>query len=316
MTAAVVLLNPRAAGGRAAALHGPIEQWLRTRTPAASLFTSPSIDEAQVRLRSMPVASRVVLIGGDGTLHHLLAPALERGHTLGLGPLGSGNDTARAVSLFPMPWTRALDHALSAPGRPIDIGELTAEGRRVRFISSLCAGFDASICARVVGAPRLLRGLPRYLWGTLGELAGLRRWRVRITLDGEVRHSGDVLFASTCNTPTFGSGMPAVPQARIDDGRLDLLLAGPFGRLGALRMLPRLLAGSHLADNRVSTRSYRSLQVTSDTPIPLAADGEPLPAVCSFGIDVRPGSLAFVVGPLASAFGAAAKVSGPDNARA
>ena len=244
MTAAVVVLNPRAAGGRAAALRSPIEQWLRSEAPDASLLESHSIDEAQAYLRSMPVASRVVLVGGDGTLHHLLAPAVERGHTLGLVPLGSGNDTARAVGLFPMPWERALSHAMSAPSRPIDVGELSAEGRRVPFVSSLCAGFDASICSRVVVAPRFLRGLPRYLWGTLGELAGLRRWRVRITLDGEIRHSGDVLFASSCNTPTFGSGMPAVPGARIDDGRLDLLLAGEFGRVGALRMLPRLLAGT------------------------------------------------------------------------
>jgi len=308
MTAAVVVLNPRAAGGRAAALRGPIEQWLRSEAPHASLLASRSIDEAQAHLRSMPVASRVVLVGGDGTLHHLLAPALECGHTLGLVPLGSGNDTARAVGLFPMKWPDALGHALNAPGRPIDVGELSAEGRRVPFISSLCAGFDASICSRVVVAPRCLCGLPRYLWGTLGELAGLRRWRVRITLDGEIRHCGDVLFASTCNTPTFGSGMPAVPGARIDDGRLDLLLAGEFGRVGALRMLPRLLAGTHLRDARVSTSSYRSLQIMSDTPIPLAADGEPLSAVCSFRIDVRPAALPFVVGPLAPAFGDAAAI--------
>ena len=137
------------------------------------------------------------------------------------------------------------------------------------------------------------------------------------TARGEVQHSGHVLFASTCNTPTFGSGMPAVPGARIDDGRLDLLLAGEFGRVGALRMLPRLLAGTHLRDSRVSTRSYRSLQVTSDTPMPLAADGEPLAAVCTFGIEARPAALAFVVGPHARAIGNAAPVSlTADSARA
>ena len=317
MTAAVVVLNPRAAGGRAAALRDPIERWLRSEARDASLLVSRSIDEAQAHLRSMPISSRVVVVGGDGTLHHLLAPALERGHTLGLVPLGSGNDTARAVGLFSMPWERALNHAMSAPSRPIDIGELNAEGRRLPFVSSLCAGFDAAICARVVMAPRILRGVPRYLWGTLGELAGLRRWRVRITLDGDVQHSGHVLFASTCNTPTFGSGMPAVPGARLDDGRLDLLLAGEFGRVGALRMLPRLLAGTHLRDSRVSTLSYRSLRISSDTPIPLAADGEPLPAVCTFGIEVRPAALAFVVGPHAPALENAASVKlTADSARA
>ena len=313
MTAAVVLLNPRAAGGRAAALRDPLERWLRAHAPDVSLTTSGSIDHAQAHLRSLAIASRVIVVGGDGTLHHLLAPALERGHTLGLIPLGSGNDTAHAVGLFAMPWSNALAHALSAPSVAIDTGEVATDGRRTPFISSLCAGFDASICARVIGAPRFLRGLPRYLWGTLGELAGLRRWDLRIMLDGELHHSGSALFASTCNTPTFGSGMPAVPQARVDDGRLDLLLAGPFRRAGALRMLPRLLAGTHLRDGRVSTRSYRSLQITSETPIPLAADGEPLPAFRSFRIEVRPRSLAFVVGPHGAALGTGSTIKPPAN---
>ena len=316
MTAAVVLLNPRAAGGRAAALREPISQWLRDHAPTVELVASTSIGDAQGRLRSSPAASRVVVVGGDGTVHHLLGAALERGHTLGLVPLGSGNDTARAAGLFPMPWAGALAHALTAPAVAIDTGELTADGQRVPFISSLSAGFDASVCARVLAAPRWLHGLPRYLWGTFRELAGLRRWDLRVTLDGAPHHAGSALFASTCNTPTFGSGMPAVPHATVDDGRLDLLLAGSFGRSGALRMLPRLLAGTHLRDGRVSTRPYRSLQVASETPIPLAADGEPRPAVRNFSIDVRPRSLQFVVGSQGAALGAAATViAAVDSAR-
>ena len=301
MTAAVVLLNPRAAGGRAAALQAPLAAWLRKQAPAVALVVSRSIDAAQERLGALPAASRIVVVGGDGTVHHLLAAALARGHTLALVPLGNGNDTARAAGLFPMEWAGALAHALAAPALAIDTGELTADGLRVPFISSVSAGFDASVCARVVAAPRWLHGLPRYLWGTFGELARLRRCDLRITLDGALHHAGSALFASTCNTPTFGSGMPAVSNARVNDGRLDLLLAGPFGRAGALRMLPRLLAGTHLRDSRVSTRPYRSLQVASETPIPLAADGEPRPAVSSFSIEVRPSSLRFVVGPNSTA---------------
>ena len=309
MTAAVVLLNPRAAGGRAAALREPLFQRLRDHAPAVAVVVSRSIGEAQERLRALPAASRIVVVGGDGTVHHLLAAALERGHTLALVPLGSGNDTARAAGLFPMNWVEALKHALVAPSVAIDTGELTADGQRVPFISSISAGFDASVCARVVAAPRWLHGMPRYLWGTFGELAGLRRWDLRITLDGALLHAGSALFASTCNTPTFGSGMPAVPHARVDDGRLDLLLAGAFGRASALRMLPRLLAGTHLRDRRVSTRPYRSLQIASTTPIPLAADGEPRPAVGSFSIEVRPKSLGFVVGPNGAALCTASPLS-------
>jgi len=309
MTRAVVLLNPRAAGGRAAALRVPLTDWLRQHAPAVTLLETADIAHAQSIARALPVASRVVVVGGDGTLHHLLEPVLQRQHAMALVPLGSGNDSARALGLVPLDWPAAIAHALKAPTIDIDTGELATAGRRLPFVSSLCAGFDAAICARVVGAPAWLGGLPRYLWSTLGELANLRTWTLRVTLDGVERHFGNALFASTCNTPTFGSGMPAVPHAGVADGRLDLLLAGAFGRLGALRMLPRLLAGHHLQDARVRTWPFEHLMVESGEAIPLAADGEPLDAVERFEIRVVPRSLAFVVGPGRTALGSAAALT-------
>jgi diacylglycerol kinase family enzyme len=222
---------------------------------------------------------------------------LARRHTLALVPHGSGNDSARSLGLFPMSWELALGHALHAPAVPIDTGEMSSARRRVPFVSSLSAGFDAAVCARAVAGPRWLTGMPRYLWNTFGELAALRTWDLRVTVDGTLRHAGVALFASTCNTPTFGSGMPAVPTATIDDARLDLLLAGDFGRLGTLLMLPRLLAGTHLRDARVATWGYETLHIGASTAIPLAADGEPLGAVAEFEVRVRPSSLQVVVGP-------------------
>ena len=119
--------------------------------------------------------------------------------------------------------------------------------------------------------------------------------------DGEICHEGRALFASTCNTPSFGSGMPAVPHARIDDGRLDLLIAGGFDRLGVLRMLPRLLAGTHLDCPGVFTRGLATLRIESAMPIPIAADGEPLGTVLALEMRVRPASL-----PVVARLGAAA----------
>jgi diacylglycerol kinase family enzyme len=251
-------------------------------------------------MRALENGSRVIAVGGDGTLHHLLAPALERRLALGLVPMGSGNDSARAFGLHPMSWIEALTHALHAPATAIDTGELSLSDCSVPFVvpfvSSLCAGFDAAICARAVAGPRWLRGTPRYLWHTLRELTALRIWTLRVIADAENRHEGAALFASTCNTPTFGSGMPAVPHARIDDGRLDLLIAGAFDRPGVLRMLPRLLAGTHLDCAGVTTRAFTTLRIESDTPIPIAADGEPLGTALRFDIRVRPASLAVVAG--------------------
>jgi diacylglycerol kinase family enzyme len=291
---AIVLLNPHAGGGRAAALVAPIAQWLATQAPQVALHERGSVDGARAVIAAQARGSRVVLVGGDGTLHHMLPALLERGVSLGLVPFGSGNDTARALRLAGLAWPVALAHALAAPASPIDVGTVVVDGVATPFASSLTAGFDSAVGERALAGPRWLRGLPRYLLATLRELAALRHWPLHVEADGVTVHDGDALFASVLNTPSYGSGMPVVPQARIDDGRLDLLVAGRFGRAGAALMLPRLLAARHLSHPRVLCLPFATLTISSRVDVPLAGDGEPLGSARRWTVRVRPGALQVV----------------------
>ena len=164
----------------------------------------------------------------------------------------------------------------------------------VYFVSSLSAGFDASVCRHALEGPRYLTGQARYLRATLAEVATLRHWDLRILQDGMLVHEGPALFAASLNTPTFGSGMRAVPHARIDDARLDLLVAGAFGRAGVLAMLPRLMAGRHLGDARVFTRPYTAASIVSRDALPLAADGEYLGDARAIALRVLPAALTVI----------------------
>ncbi len=293
--AALVLVNPAAAGGRAAALVPALRGWLAAHAPQARLEVPADAPAARALAAGWAAATRCILIGGDGTVHQLLPVLLQRGLAMGLVPVGSGNDTARALGLQGLSWQEALGHALVAPAQPIDVGELhveTGAGPVSRpFVSSLAAGFDAGVGLRALAGPAWLRGLPRYLWATFGELAALQRSRIRVQCDGQLLHDGEAIFASVLNTPSYGSGMPAVPQARLDDARLDVLVAGRFSRLGALGMLPRLLTGTHLGDARIRTQPFSVLRVASDEPWALAADGEPAGHARTWEVRVRPGAL-------------------------
>lgn len=283
----MVLLNPRAAGGQAAALVQPVRDWLASYAPGVALVESDSIERSRATLQCLPRSSRVVLVGGDGTLHHMLPVLLTHRLKLGVVPLGGGNDTARALGVAGMAWPKALELALRGPTRRMDVGELITPRLRIPFFSSLAAGFDAAVATRALTGPRWLEGLPRYLWATLAELASLRAQRIRITLDGEPRYDGEAIFASVLNTRSYGAGMTAVPGARVGDGKLDLLLAGPFGRIGALRMLPRLVKGTHLPHAKIHTWTFQSLQFESEREVPLAADGEPVAPLRRFEVRVR-----------------------------
>jgi diacylglycerol kinase (ATP) len=296
-TPALVLLNPHAGGGRVATLKASITQWLQARAPGVPCAAVEGIDAARAEIARVPRGSRLVLVGGDGTVHQMLPAVVDSAGELALVPVGSGNDVARAFGVAALDWPDALDLALRGAASPVDIGECWADGRRSLFASSLTAGFDSAVGERAIRGPRALRGLPRYLWATFGELAALRHWPMTVTVDGTTVHDGPALFASVLNTPTYGSGMPVVPHARIDDGRLDLLIAGPFGRLGAALMLPRMLAAGHLSHPMVRSWPFTSLHIRAAAPTPMAGEGEPEGSAREWRIDVRPGALRVVRRP-------------------
>ena len=311
----LVLLNPHAGGGRAARLHAPLRAALQRLAdtgsdPAPQLVVAPDLVATLAALDALPGGSRVVLVGGDGTVNRLLPALLRGGHSLALVPAGSGNDTARALGVAGLPLEQALQLALTQPSTPMDVGEAVfapestvnavpgaVPSAQVPFVSSLTAGFDSSVGLRALNGPRWLRGLPRYLVATLREWVALRQWPLRVLADGQLLHDGPLLFASTLNTPTYASGMPVVPHAQTADGRLDVLLTGPFGRVGTLAMLPLLLAGWHLRCPKVQACAFTRLELASPHAVPLAADGEFIGCARQVCVTVRPGALPVVRAP-------------------
>ena len=308
MSSALVLLNPFAGGGRAAKLEDAIRTRIRTDNPGARFVVAGTIPEAHALIGDTPRDARVVLIGGDGTINRMLPPLVRTTRELGIVPLGSGNDVARALGLFTLPWTEALDHALTAPAVTMDAGVVTFGDSEVPFLACCTCGFDSAVALRALNGPRWLRGLPRYLFATLKELLFLRHWNLTVHCEGKPLRAGVALFSSALNTPTFGSGIPAVPHASIADGKLNLLVAGRFSRAGAMVMLPQLLMGKHLDDPRLHTSAFQGIEIHASPDVPIAVDGEYLGEAPHLMIDVLPASLRVVAKSLPAA--TAATVAG------
>lgn len=302
-----VLINPHAEGGRARRLQPRVQQWLQHHHIDACVSMPESIAQAHQVLHTLPAASRVVLVGGDGTVNQMLPVLVEQGLALGLVPQGSGNDLARALGVARWGWQRCLDWALHGTAIPVDVGWLDATHMHRPFLSSLTVGFDSAVGYRALHGPRWLRGLPRYLWATLRELSALQTWAMEISADGVPMHRGTTLFASTLNTPTYGSGMPATPDARIDDGQLNLLVAGAFNPVQALAMLPRLLLGRHLGHPRIQSHTYRQMHIRGDRPLPLATDGEYIGEAQEVAVRMAPGQLRVVCAAGAACVGLPAR---------
>jgi diacylglycerol kinase (ATP) len=278
--AALILINPHAAGGRARKLKHPIQAWcdaLPAESEEPQIASPESIGIALALISELPQRIRVVVVGGDGTLNQMLPALLHGGHEVGLVPYGSGNDCARAWGLHRLSWQQALAHALRARSSSIDVGRLELDNKAIHYFhSSLAVGFDASVGNRALAGPQFLRGLPRYLLATLRELVHLKNWLLKVKIDGLLIHEGATLLASALNTPTYGGGMPAVPHALINDGQLNLLIGGSFNRLQTLLMLPRLLFGKHLDRPRIQCYAFTNATIVCTALVPVAADGETL----------------------------------------
>ena len=276
----LILINPHAAGSRARKLKAPIQAWceaLPAQCERPQMVSPENIQDARMLISELPPRTRVVVVGGDGTLNQMLPALLQGDHEVGLVPCGSGNDCARAWGLYTISWQQALAHALYAKASAIDLGRIELDNKAIHYFhSSLAVGFDASVGHRALTGPKFLSGLPRYLLATFRELTNLKNWPIKVEVDGLLTHEGGTLLASVLNTPTYGGGMPAVPHALITDGQLNLLVGGRFNRFQTLLMLPRLLIGKHLGHPRIQCHACSNAYISSSTFVPVAADGESL----------------------------------------
>jgi diacylglycerol kinase (ATP) len=210
--------------------------------------------------------SRLVLAGGDGLIHLSLPALAETDVVLGIVPVGTGNDFARALGL-PTKLNLAVTSALAEPTK-VDL-IATGEGRWAASI--VTGGFSGQVNARA-NRLRFPPGQQRYTLATLLELAGLHTIGLTLDIDGTVEELQTTLFA-IANTRFFGGGMAICPDASPRDGLLDITVVGPTSRRVLAWLLPSVFSGRHV--NHPAVRTWRGHQVQVTTTAQLWADGEP-----------------------------------------
>ncbi len=275
----MVIVNPAAGGGRAARAI----PWLRERlerSPDARLEVTQGVGDAE-RLASDAADRghvRVVAVGGDGTVQEVVNGLLGRGGgstTVGIVPLGSGNDLARSLGL-PDELATAWRSAVGNKTRPIDVALARNGGGDDRWFASAGGiGFDAQVAAALAKRRRWQGGRGGYLLTSLRELRRFENRPVSITLDGGESLERDVLFVAVANGEYYGGGMRIAPGAVPDDGLLDLCVVGDISRLTALREMPNLYRGRHVGNPAVSMHRAAEISIAGDGATAIHLDGEP-----------------------------------------
>ncbi|MGI9223780.1 MAG: diacylglycerol/lipid kinase family protein, partial [Woeseiaceae bacterium] len=235
---------------------------------------------------------RLIVAGGDGSIHEAVngIVAAGGGSALGVIPTGTGNDFAKAAQV-PLDWeaaTRLLARRIAddAPPRPIDVGRMNHR----YFANGAGIGLDAKVT-------RIARS---YQWpvGDLVYLVAIFRAMIdgiatpEITIQSDaMQWQGPLTLASVSNGPWIGGMFHIAPMASNDDGLLELLIAGPVTRTRILRLLPKLMRGRHTDEPEIRHASVRRIEITASEPVPSHLDGEIQPLQTSFEFEVLPGAI-------------------------
>jgi YegS/Rv2252/BmrU family lipid kinase len=275
----VAILNPHADRGRTAQLAESLRDVLGSRFELELLETTRRGEAASLAIEvGQRNCEAVIAIGGDGTVHEVangLMQLPEAGRpALGILPAGSGNDVAYALGVT-KDLRRSTELIERGETRAVDVGNVRARDDESCFcinnIGLLLEGEINWASHRL----RWPRGSGLYIRAMLQTLI----WRLptanlKLTVDGkELRRTAAIL--SIGNGPRSGGKFQLMPDATLDDGQFDYILASPVSRLKLLWKVRHAMAGKRLEGPWIERGRFSNMRIESDNPIVAHVDGEP-----------------------------------------
>jgi len=240
---------------------------------------------------------RVIVVGGDGTVHEVANGLLTRGAgtvpPMGVVPVGTGNDFAKMTGTARLAPGAAVRALAAGSTRQFDVGQVWGE----YFVNSIGVGLDADV-ARRVNQYKHWPGAAGYVVAALQAIIHRQTLRLQVEVDAE-RWSAPTTVLEIGIGPCAGGVFYLVPDARPDDGLLDVCAVGPFGLRFLLTRAPLVLSGRHTTLDEVRMARGVRVRVTSaDGPLTAHLDGElRSPGVDTLEATLHPGALPVLVAP-------------------
>lgn len=299
----LLIANPSSRHGEGAALAACAQRVLEERAQGTfEVALTAHAGHAKQLAQQAAGHDMVVVLGGDGTVHEVVnglmgLPDSQR-PALGVVPAGSGNDYAFSLGMLPR-LEDALGQVLSAPRRLADVGVCNGE----YFAETLSFGLDAAIALDTIERRKRTgrSGTALYMQSGIDQLMHhLDFHRMTASFNGAQRVE-DIVLCAVQVGPTYGGGFRICPDARFDDGRLDVCVAhAPVGALKAGYVFLRAKNGHHTRYREIELLQASSIRLEFEKPLPVQIDGERLTCT-EFCVSLRERALR-VVAPDGSAF--------------
>lgn len=280
MGRAKVILNPVAGRGYGAKVEPTVRHLLEAHGIRFDLVQTNrpghASELAQEAVRDG--YDTVVAVGGDGTTNEVVNGLMaaadgEVTRPLGIIPVGSGSDFSFAVNV-PADLEGACRHLANGASRVVDVGRVTVPGQPPRYFDNTVGiGFDAIVTLEALKVKRL-RGLALYLPVVLKTvfLYDKAPW---IDVEFDDQHIRlPAMMIVIANGPREGGSFQVAPDARPDDGILDLCITHEVSRLGMLGLIPHFMKGSHVHRSPVTMARARRVSIASASKLIVHMDGE------------------------------------------
>ncbi len=308
----VCIYNPVSGGGKTRKRLASVQRSLEKAFDGIEFRPTEGPGHATVLARAAleQGASLIVSFGGDGTTNEVLAGFVDDdgsnlfpGAELGILATGTGSDFVRHLGGGSL--DDQIAAVISGPAHPVDYGVaqmISSDGQPLTrpYLNEASVGVSGLVSKYVQRAPRLLGPAASYIWASLRSLSEHRDKPITLILEDDVPVRIPLTLAVFANGQYFGGGMWIAPEARCDDGWLDVLYTGGRSKTHFLSLLARVFSGKHLGSSSVHAARSRTVRMVPEDPrdvVLIALDGEQpgrLPAtfhVVHHGIRVRAAGL-------------------------
>jgi diacylglycerol kinase (ATP) len=290
----VVIVNPESAGGATRNAWPRIASELATHfgpfTPQFTKHAGEGIELAAAAARKG--IKLIIACGGDGTISEVANGILAAGSDaeLGILPSGTGGDFRKTLEI-PARASAAARILSTGQTRLIDVGKVSFTNNRGEtesryFLGVASFGLSADVIARVkeggpdwlpAKAPKWLSGRVSFATAMLQTAARKSATRVVVQLDDDDAHHLTVANLCVANARYFGGGMKIAPNAKLADGKFDVVSVGDLGAARILANAPRLYVGAHLSMQEVGhalAAKVFARAVDKDQNVEIEVDGE------------------------------------------
>lgn len=278
MKQAMIIINPSSGKEEALEYVRQVEDILRNKGYEVRVSeTAKPLDATKFCLQACKESVDLVIsIGGDGTLHETINGLIDQEHrpTLGVVPLGTVNDFARALNI-PLNPEKAIQTLTSSLVKTVDIGKMNDR----LFANVVAAGSLAESLSSVSSEEKTKLGAFAYLKEGFKELIKTSSHPLTIMHDGET-WSGESLLFVVALTNSVGGFEKMVPEASVDDGLLHCFIIKDINVFSTITVGTSLLFGSLKEHKDVVYFTAKEVQVTSSAQLHTNVDGEdgpPLP---------------------------------------